>query len=170
MVDATFEMPERPALSEVDLELTHTTVMARLFGRPPATVRFGRFELTQRLGSGAQGEVYLAHDPGLDRPVAVKIVGQAAPGPQTHRDLRQEARALARLSHPNVLSVFDVGVHDGAVFVVTEYVRGSTLRTWLDDGPRTPDEILSVFVDAARGLAAVHAAGLVHRDFKPANV
>jgi serine/threonine protein kinase len=125
----------------------------------------GRYVLHARLGAGGMGVVYAAYDPELDRRVALKVLRRTRAGEQ----LREEARAIAKLAHPNVIAVHDVGEADGEVFVAMEHVDGVTLREWLRE-PRTPSEILDVFVQAGRGLAAAHRAGLVHRDVKPSNI
>jgi len=120
------------------------------------------------------GEVYAAYDPELDRKVAVKLlhvsagVGPAL-GEQKARLLR-EAQAIARLSHPNVVVVHDVGSFEDQVFVAMEFVDGNTVSHWLHAGARSWREIIDVFVAAGRGLSAAHAARLVHRDFKGENV
>jgi serine/threonine protein kinase len=130
-----------------------------------------RFVVLRQLGRGGMGIIYLAHDPELDRKVALKLLApQAAAGSdevQTH--LLREAQALARLSHPNVVAVYDVGTHAGGVWIAMEFVAGQTLRSW-GAQPRHWSELLRVLIDAARGVAAAHAAGLIHRDLKPDNV
>lgn len=128
-----------------------------------------RYLVVGRLGRGGMGEVFRAYDPVLRREVALKVVRLVEPSSEGQARLLREARALARLSHPNVVTVYDVGTIGDEVFVAMELVEGSTLRVWLDS-PRTPDAVVDVFVAAAEGLAAAHDAGLVHRDFKPDNV
>ena len=128
----------------------------------------GRFVLLEEVGEGGMGRVHRAYDPKLQREVAVKLM-RATDDTSTERMLR-EARAMAQLSHPNVLPVYDVGEHGRGLFIAMEFVEGKTLRRWCQDDRPTWREIVRVFVDAGRGLAAAHRAGLVHRDFKPDNV
>ncbi len=130
-----------------------------------------RYVVLEQIGVGAMGVVYAAYDPELDRQVALKLLRHEGRHLEALRlRLLREAQALARLSHPNVVAVHDVGTcGDDSVFLALELVDGTTLADWLKQ-PRSWREVLRVFVDAGRGLAAAHAAGLVHRDFKPANV
>jgi tetratricopeptide (TPR) repeat protein len=131
-----------------------------------------RYVVIDTLGAGSMGVVHLAYDPELDRKVAIKLlrpsarVGTAA---IARERIVREAHALAKLDHPNVVSVHDVGVLDDRVWIAMEYVDGDTLRAWLAV-PRDVQTKLAVLVAAGRGLAAAHAAGFVHRDFKPDNV
>ena len=136
---------------------------------PGATV--GRYVVLSQLGAGAMGVVLAAYDPELDRKVAVKMLQARDSDSDAGRArLQREAQSLAKLDHTNVVAVHDVGVHAGQVFVAMEFVAGQTLTAWLEAEPRSWREVVSVFVDAGRGLAAAHRAGLVHRDFKPDNV
>jgi len=158
-----------PALGSEDVTLRgdETTHPERLVDGVPAQLeRFGRFVVLERLGSGGAGSVHRAYDPQLDRSVAIKVLH--AQGPTVR--LLAEARAMAKLRHPNVVPVYDVGEADDRVWLAMEYVEGGTLRTWLDAAQRSEAEILAVFTRAGMGLVAAHAQGLVHRDFKPDNV
>jgi serine/threonine protein kinase/tetratricopeptide (TPR) repeat protein len=131
----------------------------------------GRYIVLSTLGEGGMGIVYSAYDPELDRRVAVKLLRPGgATSPERQARLLREAQALARVSHPNVIAVYDVGTHRENVFVAMELVEGGTLTDWLEERRRTTREVLQMFCDAGRGLAAAHSAGLIHRDFKPENV
>jgi len=134
----------------------------------------GRYEIEGRLGSGGMGVVYAALDPELDRRVALKLLrpssGQDTTRAEARGRLVREAQAMAKLSHPNVLPVYDVGMVDERVFVAMELVVGQTLAQWLSAGSRSAEAITTTMIAAGRGLVAAHEAGLVHRDFKPANV
>jgi tetratricopeptide (TPR) repeat protein/predicted Ser/Thr protein kinase len=139
----------------------------------PGTL-IGRYVVLSLLGRGGMGVVVAAYDPELDRKVALKLLrprgGSASAA--TAR-LQREAQALAKLDHPNVVGVHDVGSHDDKLFVAMDFVDGQTLGDWLaarNQQPRAWQEVVKVFVEAGRGLAAAHEAGLVHRDFKPDNV
>ena len=131
--------------------------------------QIGHFTIVDRLGAGGMGIVFAAQDTSLDRPVALKLLRPGYEMDAAAERLQREARAMARLSHPNVVTVFDVGTHEGAVFVAMEKVDGGTLRDWLRE-PRPTADIIDVLDQAAGGLGAAHGASLVHRDFKPENV
>ena len=135
----------------------------------PPGARLGRYELVRKLGAGGMSVVYLAYDPNLDRKVALKLMRTRTVGPDGALRLQREAQALAKLSHPNVVPVYDVDAVRGQAFVAMEYVEGQTLRSWSRE-KRSWRDVLAVLLDAGRGLAAAHAAGLVHRDFKPDNI
>ena len=165
-----------------DLSRNEVRKASGAYDSNPASFRFdlgarvGRFEIERLIGLGGMGAVYAARDPELGRTVALKLlrVGRSQGQDSTARRSRllREAQAMARLAHPNVVTVFQVGEFDDRLFVVMELVDGGNLTQWLRDAekPRTLDEILDIFVAAGRGLAAAHAAGIVHRDFKPDNV
>jgi eukaryotic-like serine/threonine-protein kinase len=145
---------------------------ARLLGRGEQTpARVGRYVVVQRIGAGAMGVVLRAYDPKLRREVALKIVRPRASieGDEAQARLLREAQALARLNHPNVVAVYDAESTDDGVCIAMEFVEGRTLRGWLREQTRSWSEVLSMIIAVARGLAAAHAAGIVHRDVKPDN-
>ena len=150
-----------PALSEWLKEQVKESFGARL----------GRYVLLRVLGEGGMGVVFAAYDEELDRKVAIKLLQRKAQGAGWDESwLRNEAKAMARLSHPNIVQVYDVGQEEGALFVAMEFLVGVSLRDWLRAKRRSLREIVEVSVQAGRGLQAAHAAGLVHCDYKPQNV
>ncbi len=184
----------------VELTLARERVERALFSGRATSIVIGRYVLFERIGAGGMGVVYSAYDPKLGRRIALKLVRDAVPMGQGSERLLREAQALALVSHPNVVAVYDVGTLEGreierasrlrsaeasrpseatpalaedaaraSIFIAMEYVEGVTLRRWTQT-PRRWAEVLRVMIEAGRGLAAVHAAGLVHRDFKPDNV
>ena len=130
----------------------------------------GRYQIVRPIGAGGMGVVYEAKDLELHRPVALKMLHASGDAGALRERLLGEARAMAKLSHPNVIAVHDVGTLGDSVFLAMELVEGQTLTGWLAQRRRGWREVLEMFLAAARGLAAAHAAGLVHRDFKPDNV
>lgn len=133
-----------------------------------------RYLVLNQLGRGGMGVVYSAYDPQLERKVAVKLLRPGAFGKTRASEgrarLLREAQALARLSHPNVIAVFDVGTYRDQVFIAMEYIDGNTLTRWLEEAKRPWRAVSEIFIQAGRGLVAAHAVGLIHRDFKPDNV
>ncbi len=147
---------------------------AKLFDLSSEAVHFGRYRVVDRIGRGGMGTVFRALDPDLQRHVAVKVLRPDASTELARAKILREARTMARLSHPNVVAVLEVGVEGDDVFVAMELVDGGTLQDWCREhpigAPRRLDRALDLAVQSLRGLAAAHAAGLVHRDLKPANL
>ncbi len=137
-----------------------------------AGVLLGRHRIERPLGAGGMGVVYLARDLELDRQVAVKTLRRRGEtqNPEAYEALVRESQVLARLNHPHVVTVYEVGRHGGAGYLIMEHVEGGTVRDWLAAAPRSVLAIADVYAQAGRGLAAAHAIGLVHRDVKPDNV
>lgn len=143
--------------------------------QPPADrlargVLLGRYIIVDCIGAGGMGRVYSAYDPDLSRKVALKLLHDDAPGDQRQDRLLREAQVMARLSHPNICPVYDVGSFHGRVFFAMEFIDGVTLRAWLRARAREWREILAVLLAVGRGIAAAHAEGLVHSDLKPENI
>ncbi|MEM7154048.1 MAG: protein kinase [Myxococcota bacterium] len=148
-------------------ELVARKVKKQLFGGPNSTRTIGRYTVLDTLGEGGMGTVLRGFDPELDRQVALKVLQSQI----SHREaarLRREAQAMARLSHPNVVQVYEVGESNGRIFVAMELVAGQTLREWMKEGHGWR-ECVALFISLGEGLAAAHEGGLVHRDFKPGN-
>jgi eukaryotic-like serine/threonine-protein kinase len=159
----------RPVRDALKLELAREKAERRLFGSA-APARIGRFVLLGEHASGGMGVVYGAYDPQLDRRVALKLPHPpAVRSPLTRERLLAEARALARLDHPNVVPIHDVVVIDDLVVLVMEWVEGVTLASWEAEVLRSWRELVATYRSAGLGLAAAHALGLIHRDFKPSN-
>src|SRR5262245_37393737 len=135
---------------------------------PPGPTQIDEYKILRRLGSGAMGEVHLAHDALLDREVAIKLLSDALPDHDCGRRLLVEARAIARVHHKNVVLVHRVGTYSGRLYLVSEYVRGKSLREIAK--PLPWPEVVRIGIALAGGLAAAHAQGVLHRDVKPANV
>jgi eukaryotic-like serine/threonine-protein kinase len=158
-----------PSSDGLTTALAREAARSRLFGRTRMPPRIGRHVILEQIGSGAMGVVYAAYDPELDRKLAVKVVRSGAEPAASRARLLREAQALARLSHPNVVHVYDVGTVDDDVYFAMEFLQGRTLTRWMQAKDLGWAEVVRVFGAAAQGLAAAHAVGLVHRDFKPDN-
>ena len=150
-------------------QILKDVIKAQLFPGYAVPVTIGRFRVLRPLGAGGMSVVYAAYDEKLDRRIALKLL-RGGESPDSQARLLREAQAMARLSHPNVVAVHEVGTWNDQVYVAMEFVKGRDLRTWLAEAPQHHTDVLEVFAAAGRGLAAAHQAGIVHRDFKPANV
>ncbi len=139
-----------------------------IFDRRGEPGRIQRFEVLRQLGAGGMGVVYAAYDWELERRLAIKVMRDDSMTSEAgKRRILREAQAMAKVSHPNVVQVYEVGTWAEQIFVAMEYVKGKSLSDWLHAEERTWQEILEMYVQAGRGLAAAHRQGVVHRDFKP---
>ncbi|HEY0384615.1 MAG TPA: protein kinase, partial [Pyrinomonadaceae bacterium] len=137
----------------------------------PTGTQLGRYEIRSPLGAGGMGEVYLGHDVQLDRPVAIKLMPpQFTADEDRVRRFKQEARATSALNHPNILTIFEIGEADGALYIATEFIDGRTLREHMQETGMKLEEVLEIGIEVAGALAAAHEAGIVHRDIKPENI
>jgi predicted Ser/Thr protein kinase len=157
--------------SEPDLARTATApVSSTLTPAEPIGATLGRYRLERELGAGGMGVVHAAFDPDLERRVALKVLRTTDDDGGQKQRLQREAKAMARLAHPNVVTVHEVGTVNGRDYVAMELIEGESLAEWLRAAKRPEAEIIDAYLAAGRGLAAAHAAGMVHRDFKPHNV
>jgi tetratricopeptide (TPR) repeat protein len=164
---APVQRPATATAPTVDLADPHAGAPAEML---QTGMSFGRYLITGWLGSGGMSMVYRAFDPELDRKVALKVLRSHHTGLDPSPRLLREAQAMAQISHPNVIAIYDVGVDGGQLFLAMELVEGTTLTHWVGLKARSVKEVLAVYLQAGRGLVAAHQAGLIHRDFKPDNV
>src|SRR5688572_9102741 len=174
--------PSRRSYLDEDADETEADSLVRAVAAAPSidpaplgpelqagTIVEGTFRIERRLGEGAMGVVYAALDLSLDRRIALKVHRQHRGDELRRSRMWREAKAMARLSHPNIVAVHEVGLHAGCVFIAMELVDGGSIRDW-QRSSHSWREVLAVYLQAAMGLAAAHRVGLVHRDFKPDNV
>jgi len=178
-MSANEERPDALAATQMEATLSHTEgahsdssdSSGRVITRGTLV---GRYVVLGKIGEGGMGAVYAAYDPELDRKIAVKFLHSAITGRDStsgeQARLLREAQAMAKLSHPNVAAVYDVGTYRSMVFIAMEFIEGQTLKAWLAKKERAWWEIWTVLEGAGRGLAAAHRANIIHRDFKPENV
>ncbi len=172
--DTSMKIEELPLLGQapesLETRIRRAEMATVLFGEEaPDVMKIGRFVLMEELGAGGQGVVYKADDPELERRVALKRLTADAPGHQER--LRKEGRALARVAHPNVVQIFEVGEDEtDRPYLVMELVKGRSLDQWLTESPRHWTEVVEQMAAVGDGLAAIHDAGVLHRDIKPHNI
>ncbi len=168
--DAGAVMREASPTDSMERDAVFRAVEVGLLGASSQPRRIGRYVVLRRLGAGGMGIVYAAYDEELERKVAIKVLLRRDAADEDARRMKKEAQALARVAHPNVVTVHEVGEDDGRWFIAMEFVAGRTLSGWLDVRPRDSAAIVDVMSSVANGLSALHAEGLVHRDVKPDNI
>lgn len=160
--------------SQQDTEFTAEPRMRRRPAPPADTISvpptLGRYKVRRLLGAGGFGSVYLGHDAQLDRPVAIKVLRAGSGHLADAEQSRQEARRLASLRHPGIVTVHDIGVHQGQVYIVSDYLEGPDLRRWMRDNRASWSESARIAAAVGDALSHAHARRIVHRDVKPANI
>ncbi|EDM75130.1 serine/threonine kinase family protein [Plesiocystis pacifica SIR-1] len=167
--DSGLEAIDLPEPDSLAMDLARQRVRAQLLGEALQPRRVDRFVLERELGAGGMGMVWSAVDERLDRTIALKFLRRDEGDARSEQRMLVEAQALAKLSHPNVIPVYDAGHSEGRVWIAMEFIPGLTLRQWVAEHDPKPAAILDAWLEVGRGLAAVHRAGLVHRDLKPDN-
>ncbi len=162
------EAPSPPEPMSLRVSAARSSIRTRIFGTKEEAPRIGRFQILRQVGAGGMGTVFAAYDEKLERKVAVKVLWRKVERRSQARLLR-EARSMARLRHPNVVQIYEVGEHGNESYIAMEFVDGQSLRDWQAHRDRSWRAIVDAYAQAGRGLAAAHAVGLVHRDFKPPN-
>ena len=173
-IEALLAYDERPAafMQHSAMELAARALAAQPDRREPGgySGTIGSYEILRPLGAGGMGDVYLARDSRLARNVALKVLRPDLADPDWIAAFREEALAASALNHPNIVTIYEIGEHEGTRFIAAEYVEGVTLRERLKQGPIPHAELVDIALQIAEGLAAAHEAGVVHRDIKPDNV
>ena len=173
-IEALLAYDERPAafMDHSAMELAARALAAQPDRREPGgySGTIGSYEILRAIGAGGMGEVYLARDTRLARNVALKILRPEFANPDWIARFRDEALTASALNHPNIVTIYEIGEHEGTRFIAAEYVDGVTLRERLKRGPIPPPGLVDIALQIAEGLAAAHDAGVVHRDIKPDNV
>ena len=170
MIAADVALLQSDELSQIIATKTMHDVVATV-SMSPVGSRIGEYELREEIGRGGMGVVYRAYQQSLNRTVALKMIPNAAfAASHDLARLRAEALAAARLSHPNIVPVYEVGEHDGQPWFSMQFIKGTTLSMWLADGPMTAEEAVRLLLPVVRAIDSAHQAGVLHRDLKPSNI
>ena len=158
-----------PAVPSPDRIDRHYPIIHGCVALTPGS-RLGPYVVTAQIGEGGMGVVYKSHDTKLNRPAAIKVLSNELADPAARRRFQMEAQTASSLNHPHILTVYDVGEHEGRQYLITEFIDGGTLKEWAGREKRTWRQVVELLTGVADGLAAAHAAGILHRDIKPDNI